>query len=56
MTNFVHGNSGTFQTKIKTKELVFWLAQLSTYIKAGIPLTDAVKVLTKQTKNKNYSQ
>lgn len=56
MTNFVHGNSGTFQTKIKTKELVFWLAQLSTYIKAGIPLTDAVKVLTKQTKNKNYSK
>lgn len=56
MTNFVHGNSGTFQTKIKTKELVFWLAQLSTYIKAGIPLTDAVRVLTKQTKNKNYSK
>lgn len=56
MTNFVHGSSGSFQTKIKTKELVFWLAQLSTYIKAGIPLTDAVKVLTKQTKNKNYSK
>ena len=39
---------------MKNKDLVFWLAQLSTYIKAGIPLTDAVKVLAKQDKRKKY--
>ena len=53
--NFIHGTSSTFQTKIKTKDLVFWLTQLSTYIRAGIPLTDAVKVLTKQNKTKSYN-
>lgn len=50
------GSSNLFKTKIKTKDLVFWLTQLSTYIKAGIPLTDAVRVLTKQNKNKNYNK
>lgn len=54
--NFAHGNSSLFTTKIKNKDLVFWLTQLSTYIKAGIPLTDAVRVLTKQNKNKNYTR
>ena len=32
------------------KDLIFWLAQLSTYIKAGIPLTDGVRVLAQQDK------
>lgn len=50
------GSSSFSNTKIKTKDLVFWLTQLSTYIKAGIPLTDAVRVLTKQNKNKNYNK
>lgn len=50
------GTGNLFKTKIKTKDLVFWLTQLSTYIKAGIPLTDAVRVLTKQNKNKNYNK
>ena len=54
--NFAHGTSSFFTTKIKNKDLVFWLTQLSTYIKAGIPLTDAVRVLTKQNKNKNYNR
>lgn len=53
--NFTHGKSSFFTTKIKNKDLVFWLTQLSTYIKAGIPLTDAVRVLTKQNKNKSYT-
>ena len=55
-TNFLNGNSSLFVQKIKNKDLVFWLTQLSTYIKAGIPLTDAVRVLTKQNKNKNYNR
>lgn len=54
--NFAHGTSSFFTTKIKNKDLVFWLTQLSTYIKAGIPLTDAVRVLTKQNKNKSYNR
>ena len=53
-TTFLHAESGSFKTKMKTKDLVFWLAQLSTYIKAGIPLTDAVKVLAQQDKRKKY--
>ena len=35
-------------TKIKSGELSFMLTQLSTYIKAGIPLVDAVRILAKQ--------
>lgn len=36
--------------KLKTNELIFLLTQLSTYIKAGIPLVEAIKILGKQTK------
>jgi type IV pilus assembly protein PilC len=35
---------------MKVSELVFFLTQLSTYIKSGIPLVDSVKILSKQTK------
>lgn len=35
-------------TKIKVGDLSFALTQLSTYIKSGIPLVDAVKILAKQ--------
>ncbi len=52
--NFLHGETSAFKTKIKTKDLIFWLTQLSTYIKAGIPLTDAVKVLAQQDKRRKY--
>ena len=38
---------------MKTGELVFFLTQLSTYIKSGIPLTDAMAILSRQTKKKN---
>lgn len=36
--------------KIKANELVFFLTQLSTYIKAGIPLVDSIKILARQAK------
>ena len=52
--NFFHTESSSIKKKMKNKDLVFWLAQLSTYIKAGIPLTDAVKVLAEQDKRKKY--
>lgn len=46
-------NKDLSSSKLKTKELIFWLTQLSTYLKAGINLNDAVKILIKQTKNKS---
>ncbi len=52
--NFFHTESSSLKRKMKNKDLVFWLAQLSTYIKAGIPLTDAVKILAEQDKRKKY--
>lgn len=55
MIDFLHGEGGgSFKSKMKTKDLIFWLTQLSTYIKAGITLTDAVKVLAQQDKRAKY--
>mgnify|MGYP005771476445 CR=1 FL=1 len=53
--DFVYGKSGLFGSpKMSTKDLIFWLTQLSTYIKAGITLSEAVKILTNQMgKNKS---
>ena len=52
---FLHAEAGGgLKQKMSNKDLVFWLTQLSTYIKAGIPLMDAVKVLAKQDKRKKY--
>ena len=38
--------------QMKDKDLNFFLTQLSTYIKAGIPLIDSIKILSKQAKEK----
>lgn len=38
-----------FSAKISMSDLCFVLTQLSTYIKAGIPLIDSVRILAKQT-------
>lgn len=38
--------------KMKNKDLIFFLTQLSTYIKSGIPLVDSVAILSRQTKDK----
>ena len=38
-----------FGNKLKSGDLSFMLTQLSTYIKAGIPLVDAVRILSRQT-------
>ena len=37
---------------MKDKDLNFFLTQLSTYIKAGIPLVDSIEILAKQAKDK----
>ena len=51
-----HGNRSTNYTKIKNKDLIFFLTQLSTYIKAGIPLVEALKILSRQFKKKSYKK
>ncbi|MEG1305871.1 MAG: type II secretion system F family protein [Bacilli bacterium] len=52
--DFLHGDSQLFTSKMKMKDLIFWLTQLSTYVKAGVPLTDSVKILAAQNKKKAY--
>ena len=52
MYSSVNGNG----CKLKTKDLIFFLTQLSTYIKSGIPLVDAFSILSRQFKNKNYQR
>lgn len=42
---------GERKSKVKSSDLVFFLTQLSTYIRAGIPLVDSMKILEKQAKN-----
>ena len=42
--------------KIKAADLAFSLTQLSTYIRAGIPLADSVRILAKQTKRPNLKK
>lgn len=39
--------------RIRNKHLIFIITQLSTYLKSGIPLADAIGILVKQTKDKN---
>ena len=46
--NFVYGQSSFGAQKMSNKYLIFWLTQLYTYVKSGIPLTDAVKILSNQ--------
>ena len=52
--NFTHGKHFKSKGKFKTKDLIFFLAQLSTYLKAGISLSDACKILEKQFKSPKY--
>ena len=50
----LHGNLGGSKQKIKIKDLIFMLTQLSTYLKSGIPLVEALNILIKQTRKKTY--
>ena len=54
LINLVHGNHFNSGDKFKTKDLIFFIAQLSTYLKAGIALADACKILVKQFPQKKY--
>ncbi len=51
----LYGNGTTNNhNKIKTRDLIFFCTQLSTYIKAGIPLVESLKILSHQFKKKSY--
>jgi len=40
-------------SKMSAKDLNFFLTQLSTYVKAGIPLVDSMEILSRQTRKKS---
>lgn len=52
----LHSRYSSNKAKIKTKDLIFFLSQLSTYVKSGIPLADALQILSRQYKNKTYKK
>ena len=51
-----HRDTASGKVKFKTKDLVFFLTQLSTYIKAGITLAESLDILSRQFKNKHYQR
>ncbi len=53
---FLHGQRSTNKTKIRKKHLIFFITQLSTYLKAGITLAEALKILTRQQKKASYKK
>ena len=56
LIQLLHSNTKSKKGKFKTKDLVFFLAQLSTYIKAGIPLVESLRILSRQFKEKEYEK
>ncbi|MDD3187057.1 MAG: type II secretion system F family protein [Bacilli bacterium] len=53
---FKYGRSKSIRTKFKTKDLIFFLTQLSTYIKSGITLIESLRILSRQYKQNKYKQ
>lgn len=52
--NIMHSTKKGTHDKFKIKDLIFLLAQLSTYLKAGIPLAESINILIKQFPSKKY--
>lgn len=53
---FLNTNISGKSYKVKNKDLPFILTQLATYIKAGIPLVESLKIITRQTKGKSLKK
>lgn len=50
-----YGRTASNKKKVKNKDLIFFLTQLSTYLKAGITLSESLKILARQfSKTKAY--
>lgn len=54
LIQILYGKMGSNKTKIKNKDLIFLLTQISTYIKSGIPLVDSLNILIRQVQKKSY--
>lgn len=52
----LYGSTGTNKVKIKTKDLIFFVTQLSTYLKSGITLIESLKILSRQYKKRTYKK
>lgn len=50
----MHASTNTNKFKFKNKDLIFFLTQLSTYLKAGIPLVEALRIISRQFKKKSH--
>ena len=48
LIDFMYGDTALKTRRMKNKDLIFWLTQLSTYVKAGITLTDSIKIILNQ--------
>lgn len=54
---FLHKGEATTKKRMKNKDLIFFLTQLSTYLKSGITLVESLKILARQySKNKRYQR
>ena len=51
-----HAGTNSNHAKFKNKDLIFFLTQLSTYLKAGIPLVEALRIISRQYKKKAYKK
>lgn len=51
--DFFYGQNSMFGVKLKNKDLLFWLTQLSTYLKSGITLSDSIRILNQQMNKKS---
>jgi len=56
LIQLLHSSIGGNRVKIKIKDLIFLLTQLSTYLKSGIPLVESLNILIKQTQKKAYKK
>jgi len=54
--NFIYGDSNVVGSTMSVKDLIFWLTQLSTYLKAGLTLSKSVKILSDQMGKKNVNR
>ncbi len=54
--NFAYSPHSSSAERFKTKDLIFFITQLSTYLKAGISLSESCRILVKQFKQKNYQR
>ena len=54
LIQILYGKMGGNRIRIKNKDLIFLLTQLSTYIKSGITLVDSLNILIRQVQKKSY--